>query len=552
MNKTYRIVWSDARKAFVVADERAKAKGKPSSSRKAAGQAVIAALLALGGAGQALAGGGNAALPTNGVVAAGTAAIGVNGNAMTVNQATQSAIINWGTFNIGSAASVDFVQPNSSATALNRVLSANPSQIYGSLISNGTVFLVNPQGIVVGPGAQINVGGLVASSLNLSDADFLANKFNFHAVGAPGSVSNAGNINVAPGGFAALLGGQVNNSGLISAKLGSVALASGNQVALSLDDSGLLSVGVKQSAINALVNNSGAILADGGRIVMTAKAANSVLDTVVNNEGILQASSIGERSGQIWMLAADPVANTGATGAAANLGKVQNASGGVASSGTIDVSGNAGATAGQVTIAGSMVDVSGTVKAGSVTSGGGQVLVNSVQGTTIDSSAVIDVSSAAGAGSAILWSSGNTAFHGLVDGQGLGAGGHGATVEISSGKTVAIDGTASLGAQTAANAGTLLIDPATLEIQPGAGTGVGPSYVSQNTLQSESGNIVLSADGQITIDALTNNVLALSNSVTSFSLTSNNTGGIQFLNAVNGGPSGISTNNAPVTLTASG
>ncbi len=176
------------------------------------------------------------------------------------------------------------------------------------------------------------MGGLVASTLSLSDKDLQAGNWAFSGSDGTGEVSNAGAIHVAPGGFAALVGAKVENTGLIAAKLGSVALASGRQVTLDFDDAGLLKVAVKQGALDAMVDNAGAIVADGGRIVMTAKSANDVLGTVVNNTGVLQSQSLGMRDGQIWLLAADPVANTGANGAGANGGAVQGAAGSVASS----------------------------------------------------------------------------------------------------------------------------------------------------------------------------------------------------------------------------
>ncbi|MBV8123618.1 MAG: filamentous hemagglutinin N-terminal domain-containing protein, partial [Paucibacter sp.] len=541
MNNIYCIVWSEAHQGYVVTHEKVARRGKPSSTRRAVAAAVSALLMTLR-AGTSLAGSlppappqANA-LPSNGVLSAGAASIGVSGNVMTVNQSSQNAIINWTSFDIGGSATVNFLQPNASAAALNRVLSANPTQIYGELNANGRVFIVNPQGVVVGQGAQVNVGSLLSSSLDITDSDFLAGNYKFQGGASLGPVGNAGSIKAADGGFVAMIGGQVSNTGLISAKLGSVALASGQQVTLSLDGAGLLSVAVPQATLNALVQNAGAVYADGGRIILTGKSANQVLDTVVNNQGILQAQALGERDGQIWMLAADAPANTGATGAAANLGAVKNAAGSVVSGGSVDANG------GQVTMAGSTVEVDGTIKAGSSTGAAGQVLINSSQASTLSKGSVIDVASAGAAGSAVVWSAGNTTFHGSIQGQGSGPSGHGATVEISAGQNDSVNGSIQVGAAAAARAGTLLLDPATLEI--------GGSGISQSTLQAASGAIVLSADGQITVDALSNNVLNLANA-TSVSITSNSTGGIQFLNGVSG-PSGIMTNNAPVTLTASG
>ena len=113
-------------------------------------------------------------LPTGGKVAAGSAALSQSAANLTINQSSSRAIINWNTFNIGSQASVVFNQPSASAIALNRVLSSDPSAIYGRLSATGQIFLVNPAGIVFGPGASVNTAGIVASTLSLSDQNFLS------------------------------------------------------------------------------------------------------------------------------------------------------------------------------------------------------------------------------------------------------------------------------------------------------------------------------------------------------------------------------------------
>jgi filamentous hemagglutinin family protein len=564
MNRMYRLIWSESIKAFVPAAEITRRRGKRSGGGNALAGAVIAGVTVLA-SGAAVAGepthSGGAivvaapttlapppatALPTAPQVTSGAASVVANGTQLTVTESTSSAAINWNTFNIGSAAGVTFVQPGSSSVILNRVLSADPSQIYGTMTSNGIVFLINPQGIVFGQGAEVNVGGLVASSLSLSDKNLLAGNWSFTAGTGAGAVSNAGTIRVTPGGFAALLGGRVGNTGSIAARLGSVALASGSQITLDLDDGGLLKVGVAQATLNAMVANSGAIIADGGRIILTAKSANELLATVVNNTGVLRAEGIGERDGQIWLLAADPLANTGANGAAANAHAVQGAAGAVASSGSIDVSGAGG---GEATLAGTSVTLSGTITAGSGGEAGGRVLLNSTQATTLAAGSVVDLASAGTGGKLVAWSDGATNALGMIDARGTGAQGGGGTVEISAGGTLGFDATVQLGAASATRAGTLILDPATLEIAPGSGTA--PDTVYQSALQTQSGNIVLSATGQITIDALTNNVLNLANA-TSLNITSQNSGGISFVNGAGGRPSGITTHDAPVTLLAGG
>ena len=157
MNKTYNLVWSAVRGAFIATHECAKSKGKPSSTRTGLGATglvlgLMGALGGLGGTGLAFAAPPTPAipapnaLPTGGQVAAGSASIAQTANRMDVTQTSQKAVLNWQTFNIGAAAQVNFAQPNASAVALNRVLSSDPSAIFGKLTSNGQVFLVNQIG----------------------------------------------------------------------------------------------------------------------------------------------------------------------------------------------------------------------------------------------------------------------------------------------------------------------------------------------------------------------------------------------------------------------
>lgn len=256
--------------------------------------AGLAASLSFGGAA------GAQTLPTGGSVTAGGATIATGPGTMTINQSTQNVAINWQTFSIGQGGSVVFVQPNSSSVALNRVLGPDASAIFGSLTSNGQVFLINPNGVLFAPGSQVNVGGLVASTLDMTDADFMAGDYRFTGAGS-GAVLNQGSI-VANGGYVALLGGSVSNEGLIQANLGTIVLAAGEAVTLDVAGDGLLNVVVDRGAANALVQNGGMIQADGGRVVMTAQGAGELLRTVVNNTGVIQARTIGERNGTILLL----------------------------------------------------------------------------------------------------------------------------------------------------------------------------------------------------------------------------------------------------------
>lgn len=240
------------------------------------------------------------AIPTNGQVVNGSANISVSGADMLINQSSQNAIINWQSFSIAQGESVTFNQPNSNSVALNRVLGQDPSNILGSLNANGKVFLINPNGILFGRGAQVNVGGLVASSLDIADDDFIAGNYSFTGSGE-GQILNQGEIK-ADGGYVALLGSNVINDGVISARLGSVVLASGAAITLDVAGDGLLNVSVDQGLINALVQNGGMIQADGGQVIMTTQAAGALLHTVVNNTGVIQARTIENKEGKILLL----------------------------------------------------------------------------------------------------------------------------------------------------------------------------------------------------------------------------------------------------------
>ena len=158
-------------------------------------------------------------LPTGGTVAAGGVTIAQpNSSTLNINQSTSQAIINWNTFSVGRGDTVNFNQPNSSSATLNRVTGSTPSWIAGTINAPGTVLLVNPNGIEITKSGVVNAGSFAASTLGIKDADFLAGRYSFSGNGGSAGVINNGRINVSDGGFAALLGGQVANNGVISAR----------------------------------------------------------------------------------------------------------------------------------------------------------------------------------------------------------------------------------------------------------------------------------------------------------------------------------------------
>ena len=282
------------------------------------------------------------ALPSGGQVTSGSGHLMQRGDILTVTQQSQNLSLNWQTFNIGRQSTVDFVQPDVSAIAVNRIADINGSQIFGHLNANGQVFLINPNGVLFGQGAQVNVGGLVASTLDINDSALGTGALSFSGNGK-GKVTNLGTINVTGGGYAALLGNQVSNLGAIHAQLGSVALAGGNAVTLDFDGDKLVSVRVDQSALNALAQNGQLIEADGGNVWMTAGARDSLLASAVNNSGTIDAQTVQNQNGHIMLLGGMDA-------------------GTVTESGTLDASAPSGGNGGQIETSAANVNVGNTAK----------------------------------------------------------------------------------------------------------------------------------------------------------------------------------------------
>ena len=252
------------------------------------------------------------ALPEGGQVAAGQAAITTAGSTMTIAQQTAQAIINWQNFGIGSGEAVHINQPNSQAMLLNRVVGSNPSEIFGQLTANGQVILVNPNGVFFRPGSSVDVGGLTASTLNIANEEFLKGQLRF-AGDSQNQVVNAGTI-TAQNGYVNLLAKEVVNEGIIAAQTGSVTLAAGSGMSLDYNGDGKMTVAVTDGAYQSAVANKKLIQADGGLVVMTASGKDALMDSAVNNSGMIQANTLGEATGQI-SLTGDNIATTGAISA---------------------------------------------------------------------------------------------------------------------------------------------------------------------------------------------------------------------------------------------
>ncbi|WP_417843288.1 filamentous hemagglutinin N-terminal domain-containing protein [Thalassospira sp.] len=492
------------------------------------------------------------ALPQGGTVVGGDVSIAQpSSDTLNVVQGSNSAIVNWQSFNVGSGNTVNFQQPGSSSVILNRVVGNDPSAIFGTITANGTVMLVNPNGVVFGKGSRVDVGGLVATTANIRDADFMSGNYNFDIASANPSASivNAGDISIRDAGLAALVAPNVQNAGVIHARLGKVALGGAKTFSLDFHGDGLLSFGVGSDVdtapvgtdgnpVDALVSNSGSIIADGGVVSISARAVKDVIDNVINTSGVIQANSVSSANGRIILSGGD--------------------NGTVVASGSIKAAGDdSGETGGSIVATGEKIAVaSGASMDASGDAGGGLVAIGSAgdgakgRGTGAWSNTVSIAKTASLKADAITSGDGGTItvlsetltnFAGSISAKGGATGGNGGFAEVSSHKGVKLTGTVDL---TALNGetGTFLLDPDSLTIIAGDGTqdtaagdgtvsegdsNNGANTISAGVLEGIAGttNIVLEASGLITVSTTLNLKTTSGHSVT---LRSTGQGGITF------------------------
>ena len=367
------------------------------------------------------------ALPQGGNVVAGTATITQpTGTQLNINQSTDRAIINWNSFNIGTGEGTRFYQPSASSITLNRVTgSNNPSQILGNLSANGQVAIINSNGVVFGKNSQVNVGSLIATTNNISNANAMAGNYTFDQAGAAGaSIINQGMITAAQGGLVALVAPNVRNDGVIVAKLGTVALGAGNGFSLDMYGDGLYGFAVTSPAAQARIINTGTISAQGGHVLLTANAAAGLVDDVINTTGIINATT----------------AETGKNGDIILSGGGE---GRVTVAGTLDTSGKAGGQKGgtikvfgkKVAIAsGAKLDASGAAGGGHVALGGEYNDTNMVFSTDVlvakGSFTTVSATEKGDGGLVEIVTRGTgatTTFGGTIEGKGAGGGAGGAT-----------------------------------------------------------------------------------------------------------------------------
>ncbi|SDR33569.1 filamentous hemagglutinin family N-terminal domain-containing protein [Paraburkholderia fungorum] len=301
MNHIYRLCWSRSLRQWIVASELARRRSGNGGSTVRHGVRHVITVLATCApflwSGTVYSAGG----PIGGQVTAGSATISQSGTKTTIQQGSPTLQLSWQSFNVGAAQSVDFVQPGRSSIAVNRILGSTPSQILGRLSANGQVWLINPNGVLFGPSAQVNVGGIVASTLDLDSGTLNSNNRVFAGNGK-GAIVNQGSIVAADGGYVALLGNHVSNQGIVSARLGTIALAGGSAATLTFDGSQLVHIQVSASTLDNLAENRQLLVADGGQVIMTAGAKDALLASAVNNTGKIRAQTVADHDGKIVLL----------------------------------------------------------------------------------------------------------------------------------------------------------------------------------------------------------------------------------------------------------
>lgn len=462
-------------------------------------------------------------------IAGGVSVATPNAATMNITQTTARAIAQWNTFSIGADATLNVAQPSTSSVLLNRLVGGAPaSVIAGKMNANGHVYLINPAGVTFSKGSSVSVGGLVASTLNMSTSDeaFMggANRLEFaRPSGAFESVENDGSITVGNGGTAALIGSLVANRGTIVANGGTAAMASGETVTIDFAGDGLTTLRVTPGLYSG-VANSGTMQANGGRVALIATTGFEVSNGVVNSRGVLRADSMASRNGEIILdsgLSPEGVRMTG--GLVSAVGDGAGLTGG-----TIDISGRVIGLEPFVPPLSSVPpppppgsDDRGVIDA-SGSAGGGRIRLYANAAAELGNTGAIAI----GAGSILranAAASGNGGdvrllaertlrAHGSISARGGSAGGNGGFIETSGGFAApddgqgggfSINGLRVDASAPAGTAGTWIIDPFNVDIVPGAAAGTLPTNpfepLAASTIQDGDINAALNGGTSVRI-----------------------------------------------------
>ena len=386
---------------------------------------------------------------TNGVVV-----VNQTPNNTQVIQSSQQAILEWQSFNIASGQTTQFVQPNVNAVALNRISPLQgASQIFGTLNANGIVILVNGAGIHFGNGSTINVGGLIASTSDISNANFLAGKYIFdQPTNYNASIINEGRILATHHGLIALIGQNIQNNGLIRASLGSVVLATGDKFTLDFYGDELINFSVNAPASRGgRIKNTGSIFADGGKILISAQAAQGVLDNVIDMQGVTQANTVAQHNGEIIL--------------SANQGTIRIA-------GKLSASGNRHHSGGNIKVLGNNIEVTKHAIINVNGNSAGSILLAGMNSTLNNLTAANKIDLNAGS---------------LIEAKGLSSAGNGGVVKVAA-NTVKAAGTINASSKAATGGSVTLA---------GNAVTVAPSAIINTNGAKTGGEITIGSDAYL-------------------------------------------------------
>jgi len=527
MNLIFTTIWNEARQCMIVVSEFASVVGK---SAKSSGKKINRALFGSNKLVTALSAGiANfstsllfaGSLPEGSSVTYGQGQVTQSGNEMTITQTSAKMAIDWNSFNIGQGHKVTFVQPSTSSVAMNRVTGTDVSVIQGSLQANGQVFLSNPNGVLFTKDAQVNVGSLVATTLQMSNENLASGRYRLQGK-SDKSVTNQGSITATSSdgkGGVAIIAAKIINEGSITVDRGTVALAAAHKVTLDLG--GPVKVQIEEGALNALIEQGGAVRADGGTVIMSARAASNLMSSAINHTGVIEARSMVADANGVIQLSAGT-------------------NGSIVIDGTLDVS-SPSAKAGRIDITGKDITLkknshliaSGDLGGGIVLIGGdwqGSGSLQQAQHVVMEQGASINASALTkgDGGKVVLWSDVHdhaslTSVSGEIIATAGLLGGNGGKVETS-GRILDV-----MGFVDAGKGGEWLLDPVDITISNAGGGGSVPAgggtYNTAGVVSNTSISTALSNGNNVTISTnnsgATNGNITVSSNITSTSSTTN-------------------------------
>ncbi len=441
-------------------------------------------------------------LPKEPSLEAGSATVHHKNSETMVITTSDRAILDYKSFDIDKGEKVQFIQPSSSATVLNRVKGGKESKILGNLESNGKVFLVNPSGIYFGKESMVNVGSLIASTLDITNENFMKDQFSFFLQDKNNrsEIRNEGFLSASPEGAIVLMAPIIRNLGVIKANAGKVVLAAGEKITLDFTGDGLLEFSVEGELKDAVIEHLGSIKAAMGEVALKLPFAKRAIHEVVNHEGVERGEVFVMEEGVISLVSASSILAK----------KVEVEAHQVDMAGVVDVS-SAKDLGGEVFVFGEDIHLVGAKIDATGALGGGKVLIGGeYQGkgqspqanrVLVDESSLILASAVerGDGGLVVLWSQKQTTFNGKVFSQGGAEGGNGGVVESSSKGRLVIESPYVNTLASHGHVGQWLLDPSIIRVMSSggvvipAGCPTGTTTITPATIESQPTTVTLCA-----------------------------------------------------------